>query len=55
MQEDIIEPSDSPYTSPSFFLEKKNKDLRLVIDYKKINEFLKDDPWILPKIDEVLM
>ena len=55
LRENIIKPSNSPFTSPAFFLRKKNNDLRLVIDYKKINNMLEDDPWILPKIDECLM
>ncbi|KAF9758261.1 Protein DDI1 like protein 1, partial [Nosema granulosis] len=36
-KENIIEPSESPYTSPAFFRKKKNNDLRLILDYKNIN------------------
>ncbi|WUR04935.1 endonuclease [Vairimorpha necatrix] len=46
--------SNSPFSSPAFFLKKRNNDFRLVVDYKKINEHIEDDLWILPKIDDCL-
>ncbi|KAF9761107.1 Retrovirus-related Pol polyprotein from transposon [Nosema granulosis] len=55
LHEDIIEPSNSIFTSPAFFREKKNKKLRLILDYKKINVYIEDDSFLLPKIDDCLI
>lgn len=54
LDNDIIERSNSRFSSPGFFIEKRNKDLRLVIDYKKINKYIDDDPWMIPKIEECI-
>ncbi|GBG74151.1 hypothetical protein CBR_g17864 [Chara braunii] len=47
-------PSCSPYGVPVFFVRKKNKELRLCIDYRKLNaQTIKNvDP--LPRIDDLL-
>ncbi|GBG71167.1 hypothetical protein CBR_g8469 [Chara braunii] len=49
-----IRPSCSPYGAPVLFIRKKNKDLRLCIDYRKLNaQTIKNaDP--LPRIDDLL-
>ncbi|GBG88911.1 hypothetical protein CBR_g48523 [Chara braunii] len=49
-----IRPSCSPYGAPILFVRKKNKDLRLWIDYRKLNaQTIKNaDP--LPRIDDLL-
>ncbi|KAG0435960.1 Retrovirus-related Pol polyprotein from transposon 17.6, partial [Dictyocoela muelleri] len=47
-KEGIIEKSLGSYSSPGFFIEKKNKDLRLVVDYKKINESVIDEICEIP-------
>ncbi|GBG66227.1 hypothetical protein CBR_g57830 [Chara braunii] len=49
-----IRPSYSPYGVPVLFVRKKNKDLRLCIDYRKLNaQTIKNaDP--LPRIDDLL-
>jgi hypothetical protein len=47
VQNDILEPSDSPFVSPVFFVSKKiNRDAtaaegRLVFDYRKLNSLIK--------------
>ncbi|WUR03433.1 prp pol polyprotein-like [Vairimorpha necatrix] len=51
---DIIERGRNYYASPSFFIEKKNKELRLVVDYRTVNKFIKDEICIIPKIYESL-
>ena len=38
LKEKVIEETCSPCCSPAFLIEKKNGDLRLVVDYRKINE-----------------
>ncbi|GBG61904.1 hypothetical protein CBR_g26068 [Chara braunii] len=49
-----IRPSCSSYGAPVLFVQKKNKDLRLCIDYRKLNaQTIKNaDP--LPRIDDLL-
>jgi hypothetical protein len=50
IKNDIIEVCRVPFASPSFMIEKKNKELRLVVDYRKINEYIYDDIAAIPKI-----
>lgn len=54
MKEGIIEKSFSHIVSPAFFIEKKNGDLRLVVDYREVNKYLQDDPWVIPNIEDSL-
>ncbi|GBG64592.1 hypothetical protein CBR_g45649 [Chara braunii] len=49
-----IWPSSSPYGAPVLFVWKKNKDLRLCIDYRKLNAQTVKNPGPLPRIDDVL-
>ncbi|WUR04938.1 endonuclease [Vairimorpha necatrix] len=51
---EIIVEVDAEVHSPAFFIEKKNKDLRLVIDYRKVNEIINDEQFDIPKIFENL-
>ncbi|GBG90897.1 hypothetical protein CBR_g51405 [Chara braunii] len=49
-----IRPSSSPYGAPVFFVRKKNKDLRLCIDYRKLNAQTVKNVRPLPRIDDLL-
>ncbi|KAF9758212.1 Retrovirus-related Pol polyprotein from transposon [Nosema granulosis] len=51
LDEGIIEYSRSYYSSPAFIVRKKNNKVRLVLDYKKMNEFLYDDAYQIPNIE----
>jgi hypothetical protein len=46
----FIRPSKSPYPCPSFLIEKKNRDYRVVQNYKTLNEFTVPDKHPLPLI-----
>eukprot|EP00896_Chara_braunii_P002940 GBG60816.1 hypothetical protein CBR_g12554 [Chara braunii] len=49
-----IRPSSSPYGAPILFVRKKNKDLRLCIDYRKLNAQTVKNAGPLPRIDDLL-
>ncbi|GBG81140.1 hypothetical protein CBR_g31816 [Chara braunii] len=49
-----IRPSCSPYGVPVLFVRKKNKDLRLCIDYRKLNAQTIKNAGPLPRIDDLL-
>ena len=50
----LIIKSNSKYTSPCFFLPKKDGNLRLVQDYWKLNKYPVKDKTPLPLIQEVI-
>lgn len=55
----IIQPSISPYSSPVWIVPKKvdasgKKKWRLVIDYRKLNDKTVEDKYPLPRIEEIL-
>ncbi|GBG93096.1 hypothetical protein CBR_g58781 [Chara braunii] len=49
-----IRPSSSPYGAPVLFVRKKKKDLRLCIDYRKLNAQTVKNAGPLPRIDDLL-
>ncbi|GBG64380.1 hypothetical protein CBR_g41581 [Chara braunii] len=49
-----IRPSCSPYGAPVLFVRKKNKELRLCIDYRKLNAQTIKNVGPLPRIDDLL-
>uniref|UniRef100_A0A388KM38 Reverse transcriptase domain-containing protein n=1 Tax=Chara braunii TaxID=69332 RepID=A0A388KM38_CHABU len=54
LYKDWIRPSCSPYGAPVLFVRKKNKDLRLCIDYRKLNAQTVENADPLPRIDDLL-
>jgi hypothetical protein len=49
-----IRRSESPLASPVFFIKKKDGALRMVIDYRKVNELTIKNVYPLPRIDELI-
>ncbi|GBG61476.1 hypothetical protein CBR_g21820 [Chara braunii] len=49
-----IRPSCSPYGAPVLFVRKKNKDLQLCIDYRKLSVQTVKNAGPLPRIDDLL-
>ena len=54
LEQDVIEPSDSPWASPVVLVRKKDGSLRYCIDYRKLNDVTIKDSYPLPRIDESL-
>ncbi|KAG0436560.1 Retrovirus-related Pol polyprotein from transposon 17.6 [Dictyocoela muelleri] len=50
----VIIERDSEIISPAFIIKKKNGKIRLVVDYRKLNEITKKTHRITPPINEVL-
>lgn len=54
LEEDVIEESSSPYSSPVVLARKDNGEYRFCIDFRKINEISEKDAYPLPQIDDTL-
>ena len=48
-----IEPSFSPFASPTILVKKKDGTMRLCIDYRKLNSITKKDAHPLPRIEDI--
>ena len=49
----FIRPSTSPWSTPVLFAKKKDKTLRLCIDYRKLNRVTIKNRYPLPRIDDL--
>jgi hypothetical protein len=49
----FIRPSSSPWGAPVLFVEKKDKSLRMCVDYRSLNEVTIKNKYPLPKIDDL--
>ena len=49
----FIRPSTSPWGAPVLFAKKKDKTLRLCIDYRKLNRVMIKNRYPLPRIDDL--
>ena len=50
----VIKPSESPWSNAVVLARKKQGELRMCIDFRKLNERTVKDAYALPRIDEVL-
>ena len=48
----MITTCDSPYSAPAMLVPKTNGNLRLVIDYRKLNEQTINSCWPIPSVEE---
>lgn len=51
----VIRESQSPYSSPIVVVRKKSGDIRLCIDYRKLNQKTIKDAYALPKLEDTFM
>jgi hypothetical protein len=54
LQKGYIEHSRSPFASPILCVRKPNGDLRICVDYRKLNALTRKDVYPIPRIDELL-
>ncbi|UYV63495.1 K02A2.6-like [Cordylochernes scorpioides] len=54
LDQNIIEPSSSPWVSPVVLLKKKDGPTRFCVDYRKLNDITKKDSYPFPRIDATL-
>ena len=53
LDNNIIEPSESSWSSPVVLVEKPDKSYRLCIDFREVNKITKPMQWLLPTLDDV--
>ncbi len=49
-----IEPSTSAYASPILFVKKKTGELRMVVDYRSLNQLTVKKRFPLPRVDDLI-
>lgn len=54
LKDDVVEPAESPWSSPVLLTPKKNGELRFCLDSRKLNAVTKKDAYNLPYISEIL-
>lgn len=54
LKNDIIQPSESPWNAPIVIVAKKNGDIRLCVDYRKLNAVTKRTVYPIPATSQLL-
>lgn len=52
LDNEVIQPSTSPWSSPVVLVNKKDGSIRFCVDYRKLNNITKKDVYPLPRIDD---
>ena len=54
LDNDIIEPNNSDWSSPSLLVPKSDNTFRLFTDFRKVNSVTKTDTYHIPRIEECI-
>ena len=54
LEQNIMQPSSSPWAAPVQLVSKKDAGVRFCMDYRKLNNQTKKDVYPLPRIDLIL-
>ena len=54
LENDLIQPSTSPWASPLVLVRKPDGSTRFCVDYRKLNESTANVSWPLPRVDDAL-
>ncbi len=54
LDSNIIEPSDSAWAFPAIPVKKKDGGLRIVVDFRRLNDITVKDPFYMPTIEEIV-
>lgn len=54
LDEGKVRYTTSPYASPAFLVPKKDGEMRMVIDYRKLNDITVAEPYPIPRMDDLL-
>ena len=54
LKNDIIQPSNRPWSSPIILVRKRDGSTRFCIDYRKVNSVKRKDAYPLPRVDDIL-
>lgn len=53
LDDDIIEPSDSPWSSPINLIPKRNQEWRFCVDYRRLNSVTRKDSYPIPNLKDL--
>eukprot|EP00731_Ephydatia_muelleri_P039150 Em1152g2a len=54
LESDVIQQSESPWSSPIVLAKKHDGTTRFCVDYRKVNEITRKDAYPLPRVDDTL-